>query len=61
MDYLIDGTGNACALQINPIVPFMASRKDIVVTDSDWNEGALAPNGSIIKFIERLKHQLRYT
>lgn len=33
--YLIEGTGKACALQINPIVPFIAKRKDIVVTDSD--------------------------
>lgn len=44
--YLIDGTGKAWALQINPIVPFMAKRKDIVVTDSVWNDGAFAPSGS---------------
>lgn len=42
----MEGTGKACALQINPIVPLLANRKDIVVTDSVWNDGAFAPSGS---------------
>lgn len=42
----MEGTGNAWALQINPIVLVIAKRNDKVFTDSDWKEGAFAPNGS---------------